>query len=271
MSDPKRLLDSSGPGLERALLESGLEPDPTEDQREAIWNGLALGFLGSGDTPTGPTRGAHRAPRLRVTSFKAAGALLAVGGAVSAVVLASVHALTPGAGGHPMATASTAPPVAGETSAPIPPVATALSEPERASGPSIEPGEHERGTAPARPANARSRSAAREVAETTDPSMRKPPASAASASPPDALELESRAVVAARGAIHAGNCDGARALLDDARTRFPSGALFQEREALSIEALACSGRDGEASARAAAFLRDYPSSPHAAVLRRFLR
>jgi hypothetical protein len=40
--------------------------------------------------------------------------------------------------------------------------------------------------------------------------------------------------------------------------------LVQEREALAIEALSRSGNGGEARARAEAFKKSYPASPHAA-------
>jgi hypothetical protein len=61
------------------------------------------------------------------------------------------------------------------------------------------------------------------------------------------------------------------AAVDEAHARFPEGALVQEREALAIEALALAGRDEEASARAAAFLREYASSPYGATVRRYAR
>jgi hypothetical protein len=50
--------------------------------------------------------------------------------------------------------------------------------------------------------------------------------------------------------------------------RFPDGILLQEREALTISALAELGRSSEASARARAFLRAFPQSPHAERVRR---
>jgi hypothetical protein len=43
--------------------------------------------------------------------------------------------------------------------------------------------------------------------------------------------------------------------------------LLQEREALTIEALARTGRRAEANRRAEAFLRAFPGSPHAAAVR----
>jgi hypothetical protein len=60
-------------------------------------------------------------------------------------------------------------------------------------------------------------------------------------------------------------------LLDAARTEFAEGALVQEREALSIEALSRSGQREAADRRAAAFLRAYPGSPHVASVKTFIR
>jgi outer membrane protein assembly factor BamD (BamD/ComL family) len=56
-------------------------------------------------------------------------------------------------------------------------------------------------------------------------------------------------------------------LLEEARYRFPSGVIPQEREALAIEALVQLGQHAEAALRAAQFERSYPNSPHAARVR----
>lgn len=60
------------------------------------------------------------------------------------------------------------------------------------------------------------------------------------------------------------------ALLEEAKARFAQGSLLEEREVLSIETLACSGRANEAPKRAEAFLRDYPTSLHAGALHLFV-
>jgi outer membrane protein assembly factor BamD (BamD/ComL family) len=76
------------------------------------------------------------------------------------------------------------------------------------------------------------------------------------------LREESDRVAEARAALRRGDASAALAQLEQIRTRFPAGGLVQEREALTIEALARSGRRADASARAAAFLRAYPTSVH---------
>jgi hypothetical protein len=76
-------------------------------------------------------------------------------------------------------------------------------------------------------------------------------------------------VLRARNVLRAHDCPGALAALDEARTRFPTGTLAQEREALTVEALACSGRGAEAGRRAVEFLRTFPASPYEEAVRRF--
>jgi len=80
------------------------------------------------------------------------------------------------------------------------------------------------------------------------------------------LRDESLAVLEARRTLRSGDAAQALRLLDQARQRFPKGALGQEREALTIEALAKSGNAASAKRRAQAFLHAYPKSPYAADL-----
>jgi hypothetical protein len=88
--------------------------------------------------------------------------------------------------------------------------------------------------------------------------------------PESRLSDEAHAVLAARAALRSGNPAAALRELSDARALFPRGALVQEREALTIEALARAGQSGAASARAQAFLNRFPRSPHAEDVRRFI-
>ena len=69
-----------------------------------------------------------------------------------------------------------------------------------------------------------------------------------------------------RSDLGSGNAAGALARLEQARSRFPGGVLRQEREALTIQALAGSGQRAAAAERAASFVRDYPSSPYLAEI-----
>ena len=92
-----------------------------------------------------------------------------------------------------------------------------------------------------------------------------------SAPPESAVRAEGALLLRARAALRDGQCAGALGTLEEATARFPRGALPQERAALSVEALACSGLEDEAARRAAAFLRDFPASPYADGIRRFIR
>lgn len=82
------------------------------------------------------------------------------------------------------------------------------------------------------------------------------------------LREESQAVLAARQALASNDPMGALRVLEQARRRFKIGVLTEEREALTIEALARSSNRARASDRAKAFLRAYPRSPHAADVQR---
>jgi hypothetical protein len=102
-----------------------------------------------------------------------------------------------------------------------------------------------------------------------------PSASAAGSQAPAAfrasqLREESLAVMAARQALRSHDASKALHLLEQAQQRFKKGALAEEREALTIEALAKSGQNARASARAQAFLLNYSRSPHAADVQRFI-
>ena len=105
-------------------------------------------------------------------------------------------------------------------------------------------------------------------AEETAPA--EPPVNAA-AGPASHLREEIELVRSARQALRAGRASQALQILDESRRRFPSAALEQERERLTIEALSASGRTAEASARAAAFLRKFPTSPHAKEIHELAR
>jgi hypothetical protein len=84
------------------------------------------------------------------------------------------------------------------------------------------------------------------------------------AAPSSRLSEESQLVLEAREGLRAGRSSLVLRQLEAARARFPDGALAQEREALTIEALCRSGQTAVARQRATAFARTYPGSPHAA-------
>lgn len=100
---------------------------------------------------------------------------------------------------------------------------------------------------------------------------RVPPAEPApSVVPSSTLREESRLLLEARAALRGERPALALRLLRRAAIRYPHGALAEEREALTIEALAEQGQSQEAAERAEAYLRHFPRSPHAADVRRYL-
>jgi hypothetical protein len=104
---------------------------------------------------------------------------------------------------------------------------------------------------------------------TSAPAGAAPISSPPRAAPASLLEEESAAVVEIRRTLRAGDAGGALRLLEKARARFARGMLGQERESLTIEALARSGSREAAAGRADAFLRANPKSPYATDVRRF--
>ncbi len=72
---------------------------------------------------------------------------------------------------------------------------------------------------------------------------------------------EHRLLRSARAALQS-DPQGALALTQEHKRRFPKGMLTQEREVIAIEALQRMGRSGAASSRADQFNQQYPDSPH---------
>ena len=85
-----------------------------------------------------------------------------------------------------------------------------------------------------------------------------------------ALREEAALLASAREALHGGDARRALTILDEARAKHPAGALAQEREVVTIEALAQAGDKGGASRHAETFLRAFPGSPHSSHVRTFL-
>lgn len=117
---------------------------------------------------------------------------------------------------------------------------------------------------PGVPVSPRTASVPRHAPPTSpEPAPSAPEASQAAASPTTGvadLAEEQRLVEAARQALRRGDAPTALATLDEHRQRFANGRLAEEREALAVRALARSGREDAAHARAEAFRRAYPRS-----------
>jgi hypothetical protein len=238
MSDPKYLTDdgSEATDLERELLLAAQEVRLAAPEKQAIWAGVALQCLPV-VAPSAPLSGGGGKLGLSLPPLlKGLVVVAGLGGAsAGAYWLTRAH--------EPAPRAAVAPALASaQQSAALVPSAAAVAAPAAAT------------------VNLAAPTASSAVA-------RVPPSVTESQS---ALRDESSAVLEIRRTLRAGDASGALRLLEQARQRFPHGALSQEREALGIEALAKSGASDAASRKAEAFLRAHPKSPYAADVQSFI-
>jgi hypothetical protein len=101
--------------------------------------------------------------------------------------------------------------------------------------------------------------------------LRRTVAREAGAEPPartTAAASESQRVAQARTLLRGGHASAALTVLQNLERDEPNGLLGQEREALSIQALAALGRRDAARTRASVFAQRYPASPHINAVRR---
>ena len=157
-------------------------------------------------------------------------------GAAAKLGLAGVALLVAGGGAWLLSAPTSAPPSA-PISTPAPPVAA---------------------TPPAAPAALAAPATAPPAPEAASPEPAAAPKSAAKPTPPAQLS-EAELLEQARSALRG---DPARALAraNEHRSRFPGGALVQEREVIAIKALRQLGRTAEADSRATAFAKAFPGS-----------
>jgi Outer membrane lipoprotein len=244
--DPPRWTerDSDATALERDLVAAGRAQGPSADERERIWHGiaaqcaassLAAGTDAAAAAATAPVKGGGL---WAVSSWK----VVAVATLVGAGAITGARMIHRGS-----------PPISSPAAQPTPPPAAPFP-----SGPVVsEP-------------NEAAEAAGESAAVPTPPPSAVRTSNDAKKVRASRLAEESRVVLDARGALRSGDLGQAMHLLEAARTEFPDGALTQEREALTIEAIGRSGRGELASKRAEAFLREYPKSPHASDVRRWL-
>jgi hypothetical protein len=265
MSDPVRLLSSARDGVARALLESAVAPDPTDAQCDELFRALARRL------PEAVVAGAAGATAggvlAKAATSKAVGLGLLVKGAVAVGVVASLVGVGTAAwrAGHEAPPHAVVPPAS-----PVQPRSVNLPTPIAPAPPVADDPTPSPSPSPSEPVVVQRQPVLRASAARRPPTPTTP-----KEDPPSEVEsplhAESASLLRARQMLRSGECSAALTQLNDAATRFPHGALSQEREVLSIEALACSGRATAASLRATTFLRDYPTSPHASAARRFAR
>jgi TolA-binding protein len=97
-----------------------------------------------------------------------------------------------------------------------------------------------------------------------------PMAPAHPASSATTLVEEGRLLAKAHELVQSGQSQDALEVLRLSQARYPRSVLYQEREVLTIEALAATGAASSAKQRAERFLKRYPNSPHAGRLQRFV-
>jgi len=306
VSDPSRLLGSSRDGMTRALLASGTVTDPSDAQCDALFAALArrvpelavagaagaAAAAGAGGNAAAAGQAVAKTALAKVATSKAIGLgliakgaiVVGVAGSLAGVGVAARWAATRDAAPAPVpvAVATTAArPVAIPARASSAPAEVATTAPSASAASALVPvvpvpsvpiaslpdEPAARSSVPAAPRRAHP-SAGPASAPVAPASAKAAPASEESPSP---LHAESASLLQTRQMVRSGDCTGALARLQEETSRFPKGVLAQEREVLTIEALACSGRSAAATERAEAFLRAYPASPHATTLRRFTR
>lgn len=286
--DPVRLLDERGPAtdLERDVLRSGGDVEPPASAHDAVWASLQA-RLPAGDGNGGGSAGGDGG-----LDGAGAGATSPFAGLVKGAVALVVAGVLVGIAVHQLRSPPEGPAVIAASPGSAALVAPALVDTASATAandraPAVDGVAPQASTSAAtsdRPAPASKRpsvqspralSSVSEPAQTTKvPSAPSASATGPATAPPatlDALREESSLLAAARAAVRRGDSRAALTSLEVARSRYPNGALLQEREVLTIEALAQNGQSEEASRRAAAFLRAFPSTPHAARVRAFVR
>jgi hypothetical protein len=292
MNAPRRWIDEGGSAtpLERDLLRSalsaGVEPPP--DAQKQVWAAVLAQIpaaAGAAGGAGGAAAAKGAAAKIAVATKAGAGiggsaggaslagaaagagllksVLIGAGSAVAVLATYSAVAppdpgtvlprppavvapapVAPKPAGVPRRAAQSAGPVAPPTSEPAPAEAPILAAPPERHAPPVATGAE-----PQAP-NAAGLGGGNTVA----------PVPAAPAERETMIREESRVVGEARAALRRGDASGALTQLDQIQARFPGGVLGQEREALTIEALARSGRRAEASTRASAFLQAHPTS-----------
>jgi len=300
MSFPKRWMDDdAGRSPMRDVLRAGGDMDPPEGAEDAVWLALAAkigtaGVAAGVAAKTAATLSAKTATTATAATAATGGAGAATGvvgggllkailiGAFSGVIaVTGFSALTPAAPSPPAQaplSPAAAPAPTRDRAAPAAPQGAAPSSEPSSQPAAVQPSPVE---APAPTASAAPPLAAPSSTDAAGAAPATSPGSPAGADPAapvpgsaddrERLLREEREMVnQARTALRGGDTGGAMRLLEQARQKFPGGALGQEREALAIETLAKSGAREAASTRAAAFIKAHPTSPHAARLQVFV-
>ena len=265
MSDPTRWKDTEGPQV-AMLLEAMSKVEPTAEARENVWLKVAATLPpgpGSSSDPSqgGGTPGSEAPPAPPAPSAaglgvgaKVLGVTIAIAGAGAlAFVLSAREPVAPSTITTPKAASASA---SAAEAAPLPAeVAVATSG---SAAPVVSAAPRDR---PVTAASSTGRSSVR-----SQPSAAAPAASARPVSA-DGLREEAEGVRTARRLLREKHAAAALAELERLGRRFPAGPLEEEREVLTIEAMAASGNVEGARRRAERFLFERPQSVHASRVR----
>lgn len=229
---------------------------------------------GAAGAAAGGTAAASGATAGLATSVKLAAALMvagAVGGTVAVAPWEPDEASTSHVAQAVEArTASGARPAERlDPSSPAPtPEAAESPEPARLETAALEPAALETGepspeaTQPPAPSHARRAPRASPAPPATVSPAREPEAAEPEAAPSaSSLAAEVALLRRAQAAINQGDADAALRILAEHASQHPSGVMAAEREAARVVALCRAGREAEARAASARFLRAHPQSP----------
>jgi hypothetical protein len=279
MNDPRRWIDQAGAelGFERQLVLAGKKQDPPAGAQDRVWTALGPmlgpgggpGSLGPGNAGPGlgsaaPVGGAALgiAKSFVIGAVVGLGCVAAVGGvrklARPGPTVPNVSKIVAAPDLGPMAPAAR--PV-GSAESPAPPRSPPRPVSTGQTDPGPKPWVNGMDEAPATPVG---RAAMPEVGEHSEPAAK--PRSERN----NQLELEAVELAQAKNLLGSGQAASALGLLTDSSRRFSDGALSQEREALTIEALVRSGKIELGRQRAQAFLAGHPESPLANRVRRLV-
>jgi hypothetical protein len=233
MREPTRIADEAT-GLARDLLRAGRGQTLSARDRARVWTDLSATLV----APVPPVPASAGATKALASASLVKGVVVAV--ALSGGALVGVRAAR-----RPAPRA----------------VPAVVAQPSRA--PAHAEGESPPPATSAAPVLERAPRVRRASATSEDGASLRLPASR--------LAAEAELVLDARRELREGNAASALRRLETARPELVGGALTQEREALTIEALHRSGQPEAAARRAREFLRRYPRSPHAASVSAFAR
>lgn len=268
--EPARLLAGDDAALRR-LVEAGRSELPDGARLDALGARIAAATAGLGGDPdggggaggepggggdAGAAGGAGGAASLGPAA--GAGAATSGVGVLGTIVVAGVLAAALGVGGASLVVSARAPAPGGPAAG----TSVARSAEPAPRAPEDEPARavEDAGVVDAEVARPRD---GRTDGRGPSPRASAPAATAATtATAADDPAAEAALVREAQLALRA---DPARSLAraDEHARRFPKGLLAQEREVIAVEALVALGRPDAARARAAAFRRAFPGSPHA--------